>query len=774
MIYDNFLKYGNDMVKKCINSKRCMLYLTLFRLFNCLLVQTSFFPDEYAQSIEISHYWVFGYGHKPWEWEPCISLRSVMHPIIYAILFYFLKITKLDTPNAVLYAPRIFQGLCAALGDYGIVKLVILWYSELHKNGIAGNKSDNEKNGKSDKNIIEKQGEECSSVIYTILICYFICWFHFYTICRTSSHSFEYILNIWGVYFISNNYRPQIIVKGKRINNNSNENLIDGNNLRKGDSDFVQSCVIYRKQLAQECHKRNNKEEQKTRNSTDNNEALLYSHFVSVGNIRDSPQVVMKEGISKLSCDDFKMDPYNNTEKLSKLKIVHMQNLLLSLLCSSFCVLIRPNAALFWICIYILYLLQSRIKNNNVILSFEEVFIIGILYTIIFLLISIGIDSYYYNKITISFLNFFLYNFLSGENNYFGENPIHFYFSCVIPSIYLAFTPFTYYSFIDFVKNITRKRTSVLHVFLSRIDHIVYLATLLEVLSLSFSVHKEHKLLIGYIPFITIFTGVSLHKFWIYIQEPCYSQHVNIANGKDDRVYTNDGMEEKKKKKKKNFLLLNIGFLLHIICIVFFSRIHNSSPEKVATYFRNLKTDNDKDITILITDCYDTPLYSHIHRKFKIGFLDCSPHIKKANGNVLHNWRKRIYDNQFGNVFYDIFDINKRTSDTLEPYIIPEKSFHWFGHKNFNIRKHFEFIYEKINFTCLYYRFSIPLNGDLPLYLVTTSEHLAHLKPFLTKFNYRLEVDPIFSHFSLVKQGTKLGVVNHLIFKRYYETVQVP
>ncbi|KYO21238.1 hypothetical protein Y1Q_0001501 [Alligator mississippiensis] len=41
------------------------IYLVLFtitlRVFNCALVQTSFVPDEYWQSLEVAHHMVFKY-----------------------------------------------------------------------------------------------------------------------------------------------------------------------------------------------------------------------------------------------------------------------------------------------------------------------------------------------------------------------------------------------------------------------------------------------------------------------------------------------------------------------------------------------------------------------------------------------------------------------------------------------------------------------------------------------------------------------------------------
>lgn len=40
---------------------RVAVFCVLFRLMNCFLVQTSFVPDEYWQSLEVSHHMVFKY-----------------------------------------------------------------------------------------------------------------------------------------------------------------------------------------------------------------------------------------------------------------------------------------------------------------------------------------------------------------------------------------------------------------------------------------------------------------------------------------------------------------------------------------------------------------------------------------------------------------------------------------------------------------------------------------------------------------------------------------
>lgn len=59
-----------DVHRSCSNVLICLtstgvlsvtVFCVVFRLINCLLVQTSFVPDEYWQSLEVSHRMVFKY-----------------------------------------------------------------------------------------------------------------------------------------------------------------------------------------------------------------------------------------------------------------------------------------------------------------------------------------------------------------------------------------------------------------------------------------------------------------------------------------------------------------------------------------------------------------------------------------------------------------------------------------------------------------------------------------------------------------------------------------
>lgn len=94
-----------------------LIALIAIRIFNALTIKTFFQPDEYWQSLEPAHKLVFGYGYTTWEWAE--QLRSAVHPLIYAAVYELADAAGVD----VVLAPKIFQGMVAALGDWYMGKL---------------------------------------------------------------------------------------------------------------------------------------------------------------------------------------------------------------------------------------------------------------------------------------------------------------------------------------------------------------------------------------------------------------------------------------------------------------------------------------------------------------------------------------------------------------------------------------------------------------------------------------------------------------------------
>lgn len=94
--------------------------ILLVRILSVFLVQTWYVPDEYWQSTEVAHKQVFGYGANTWEWK--YGIRSYLYPSLISIIYFALKFTGLDYPEALIYLPRLFQSLLSAAADYHFYK----------------------------------------------------------------------------------------------------------------------------------------------------------------------------------------------------------------------------------------------------------------------------------------------------------------------------------------------------------------------------------------------------------------------------------------------------------------------------------------------------------------------------------------------------------------------------------------------------------------------------------------------------------------------------
>uniref|UniRef100_A0A3Q1IGX3 Mannosyltransferase n=1 Tax=Anabas testudineus TaxID=64144 RepID=A0A3Q1IGX3_ANATE len=92
---------------------RVVLFSVAFRLINCLLVQTSFVPDEYWQSLEVSHRMVFKY---PLE-KDNKTLLGFSFPLFFASIYKILHFINYDTVHLLIWLPRIIQALLAAFAD---------------------------------------------------------------------------------------------------------------------------------------------------------------------------------------------------------------------------------------------------------------------------------------------------------------------------------------------------------------------------------------------------------------------------------------------------------------------------------------------------------------------------------------------------------------------------------------------------------------------------------------------------------------------------------
>jgi len=65
-VADTDLSEGPPILKKILSSEKTLfLGLVAFRATNALIIQTSFVPDEYWQTLEVAHHMAFGYPLLP-------------------------------------------------------------------------------------------------------------------------------------------------------------------------------------------------------------------------------------------------------------------------------------------------------------------------------------------------------------------------------------------------------------------------------------------------------------------------------------------------------------------------------------------------------------------------------------------------------------------------------------------------------------------------------------------------------------------------------------
>ncbi|EPQ03932.1 GPI mannosyltransferase 3, partial [Myotis brandtii] len=152
------------------------IYLVLFtialRICNCFLVQTSFVPDEYWQSLEVAHHMVFilnitNYGYLTWEWTE--RLRGYTYPLIFASMYKILHLLGNDSVQLLIWIPRLAQALLSAIADLKLYSLM-------------------------------KQLEN-QQVARWVFFCQLCSWFTWYCCTRTLTNTMETVLTVIALFY---------------------------------------------------------------------------------------------------------------------------------------------------------------------------------------------------------------------------------------------------------------------------------------------------------------------------------------------------------------------------------------------------------------------------------------------------------------------------------------------------------------------------------------------------------------------------------------------
>ncbi|XP_065404021.1 GPI mannosyltransferase 3 isoform X2 [Macaca fascicularis] len=144
-----------------------VLFTIALRILNCFLVQTSFVPDEYWQSLEVAHHMVFNYGYLTWEWTE--RLRSYTYPLIFASIYKILHLLGKDSVQLLIWIPRLAQALLSAVADVRLYSLM-------------------------------KQLEN-QEVARWVFFCQLCSWFTWYCCTRTLTNTMETVLTIIALFY---------------------------------------------------------------------------------------------------------------------------------------------------------------------------------------------------------------------------------------------------------------------------------------------------------------------------------------------------------------------------------------------------------------------------------------------------------------------------------------------------------------------------------------------------------------------------------------------
>ena len=175
---------------------------------------------------------------------------------------------------------------------------------------------------------------------------------------------------------------------------------------------------------------------------------------------------------------------------------------------------------------------------------------------------------------------------------------------------------------------------------------------------------------------------------------------------------------------------------------------------------RYVETIPENSSIFFLTPCHWSPFYSHLHRRIRLGFLDCSP--RTSNVLLPPNWMERAWDDTGGRTVVSTLNAIFRASplvdkdETSDAFLQVSpgadktlSSFFGDAKKHQSAEQKLDRPFSEAVAECIRYRFVIPLRGDLPTHFVFTSSLLREVEPWLRSLGYVPAIAPIFDSVSV-------------------------
>ncbi|PFH54143.1 glycosyltransferase family 22 protein [Amanita thiersii Skay4041] len=322
---------------------------------------------------------------------------------------------------------------------------------------------------------------------------------------------------------------------------------------------------------------------------------------------------------TSLSTVAFSYYPWDASTRASPNVYFKRSDIQMTLTFSALACMVRPTNAVIWIFLFSKLLWALRSSKRLFTFVIQDMISIG---TLAIAIITI-LDSLYYQKLTITPLNFFLTN-MSSVSLFYGSSPWHFYVTQALPILCTTAFPFT------------------LH-------------------GIWTSMHSQRAIALHSIT-ETIFWTVGIyslagHKEWRFLHPLLPLFHLLAARSLGDLSTPSTSKPRKEKRKQKVETWLNIPIKKHYLVFLSLTTplslyvilFYCSGPISAMSYFRSLSRDEITNVTVgSLMPCHSIPGQAYLHRKelanSRMWALGCEPPLYGQNLTEYRDQTDVFYD----------------------------------------------------------------------------------------------------------------------------------
>lgn len=242
---------------------------------------------------------------------------------------------------------------------------------------------------------------------------------------------------------------------------------------------------------------------------------------------------------------------------------------------------VRPTAAILFLPLCLEHLWKSRCKQKLALRYFLTIATV--------LLLSVGIDSWYYGHLVVVPWRFAHFNVVSGLSSHYGTHPWHWYLTQGIPATLTTHLV----PFLLAVVYCPGRHKALLPV------------CLWSVFAYSCLSHKEFRFLLPVLPLC------------LCIASDYIAYELSSQSKKADANVVWRAM-----------IILIFLILPNGLALVYLGLVHQRGPIDAINVLRKEIAAHKNPNVLFLMPCHSTPYYSHLHRDVPLRFLTCEPNLK--------------------------------------------------------------------------------------------------------------------------------------------------